>query len=441
MSTVSGSAICNFGFYIGSNGRCQACPANCLVCQPSNGTLPCYSCNVTYTVNINTLTCDACTANCLNCMLGECLNCAENYLYNQDTKLCEQQQRDANGVVICLKGYYNIEGLCQRCSASGTNCDNMGTVTACRNEFYLSNFEFLSTSTVQCNLCTYKCKTCSDGNNCIDANPDASKYDSTASARGKCGVSQYELNGTCQACGGSACSDCNNMGVCITCNPGYQLVLNANFSNLPYCEACPFNSTCAIDSVASVENICGAGNYINAGTGGCRICSKYCNKCSAAGVCVGCIAAYGLNRFGYCVNQTVIATLYTSGGCAIGYYEDTITSVCTKCNTNCAKCRQWAICDECIANFTLRKANNTCVNETLYNQTQQVVSCYLHYYKSGINCIRCPIGCISCANSSMCFGCETGYTYNTNSFGCVATPIVKCSTGCLICQGAICLTC
>lgn len=110
------------------------------------------------------------------------------------------------------------------------------------------------------------------------------------------------------------------MGVCITCNPGYQLVLNANFSNLPYCEACPFNSTCAEESVASVESICGPGNYLNAGTGGCRICSKYCSRCSAAGVCTGCIAAYGLNRFGYCVNQTVLATLYTSGGCAIGYY-------------------------------------------------------------------------------------------------------------------------
>lgn len=56
--------------------------------------------------------CVACTANCLQCLKGECITCAENYLYNQDAKTCDVQQRDANGIVICIKGTYNVAGLC-----------------------------------------------------------------------------------------------------------------------------------------------------------------------------------------------------------------------------------------------------------------------------------------------------------------------------------------
>lgn len=69
-TATSASGLCNLGFYVGSSGKCEACPANCLICQPNNGSLPCYSCNVTYTVNIKTLTCEKCMDNCLKCLNG-----------------------------------------------------------------------------------------------------------------------------------------------------------------------------------------------------------------------------------------------------------------------------------------------------------------------------------------------------------------------------------
>lgn len=68
------------------------------------------------------------------------MTCADNFLYNIDGKTCDPQQRDSNGVVICIKGYYNKNGLCQRCGDFSTDCDKYGTITKCRDGFYLGYF-------------------------------------------------------------------------------------------------------------------------------------------------------------------------------------------------------------------------------------------------------------------------------------------------------------
>ena len=129
--------------------------------------------------------------------------------------------------------------------------------------FYLDVYEFLDVSKVSCIRCSYKCKTCSSGTDCIEDHPDKSKYESTNSGKGKCKQGFYEVNNTCKVCGSSGCYDCNDMGVCFTCKPGYQLINNTHFSNLPYCEACPYWTTCASDSVKGGEDICGVKAYIN----------------------------------------------------------------------------------------------------------------------------------------------------------------------------------
>lgn len=113
--------------------------------------------------------CIPCPENCKECDIdtGRCRECVENYLYNLDTHRCEVQQRDSNGVVICLRGYYNYEGLCLQSAAFCTDCDTYGTCTACEDGYYVDTYEAYYVSQVQCNLCPLPCKTCKSANECI----------------------------------------------------------------------------------------------------------------------------------------------------------------------------------------------------------------------------------------------------------------------------------
>ena len=327
-------SYCVLGKYKDANGDCQSCPSNCKVCKlDDDKSVDCYACNDYYRVDIDSMRCVACPSNCKQCTSkdGKCTECQENYLYNQDTDRCEVQKRDSNGVVICLKGYFNDEGICNRCGAFCTECDNYGTCTSCMDGHYLTTYEEHYVSEVQCELCRYPCKTCTSSSECL------TKYDvqedlyEDVSGRGKCKEREFEStqDGSCNSCQAN-CTDCNKYGVCLGCDDGYLLINGTDQYAFPYCEACGPTDKCAEDAIKKAEDKCGVSHFYSSSTGQCIKCGYGCVHCTQEGYCVECNSGMYLDKnYQFCSDKPINYT-----NCSVGYYKS-FAGVCTVCKEGC----------------------------------------------------------------------------------------------------------
>lgn len=255
---------------------------------------------------------------------------------------------------------------------------------------------------------------------------------------------QSSCSSTCNACSGtsSGCYSCkvpssapflSDYSCVETCPTGYFL-MTADADNRAcikcnyYCDECVSNdkctkckfnsstnsnylkwggdcvSTCPSDTVA-VDSICKSNS-----------CTAPCGECSKTDYCLSCSGS------SYPVLLSDTGTCYpgASNGvdsCAQGYYQDTSTNTCKKCNYICNDCTgSSSFCTSCTSYYDkqlLDELNDTCVKTCPTGKTIQ----------DGLFCKACDASCDTCINLTAT-GCDTcpttGTKYKTTTGKCVA---------------------
>ena len=188
----------------------------------------------------------------------------------------------------------------------------------------------------------------------------------------------YVLNPLCRT------SDPNN-GYCLTCYQGYSLY-NGNCTILtnddPYC----------VQKSSSICLTCANGYYLNS-----NVCTKLMKNC----------VTYDM-RSGNCTNCNVGFQIMNGDCLLIPKSQD----------PNCVQANQNGQCIQCLNNFYLSRANNTCTPiSTLclnfdYNQ-QICAQCQQGYFLQDGDCIYPSLGydpyCIH-YSGSYCDQCSQGYS-------------------------------
>ncbi|KAL4496784.1 hypothetical protein ABPG73_011750, partial [Tetrahymena malaccensis] len=396
---------------------CQTCTQNsCLSCADSTQYLD-------ITTNTCVVSCDAslitlpppisqCVQNCatLDPSMTNCILCT-NSLGTVTCQLCQNQKVLYQNICQdnCPPGFYaNSQNICDSCSNLFQGC-NTCTSTICQSCQNSSQYfdpilgqcvsqcqngaNPVSPSTV-CQSCTnLSCQTCSTSNlsQCLSCNLNSSNT--------------YLQDGNCvQNCSAQYYVDQNN---CLLCSSLYsQQCISCDSTQ---CQQCSPTYYLSIDSQSCVQ-VCPQKQYqtqIN-GIQKCQNClNTRCSQCDpiAPTKCLSCDQS-----------QT---TIYLENSqcnlsCSSTTYPDqsNVCQLCSNLFSNCQQCTSTS-CTQCIPNYFLDSASNTCVQ-----------TCPPGKYGSSVtnNCEQCgqSVECSVCDSSSpnTCTQCQSSY-YLYNSI-CVA---------------------
>ena len=473
-----------------TNNLCLPCDTSCLTCQADTST-SCLSCSSTYLLYATGPT--------------SCGSCLSNYYQN-----------DAN--MTCLP----CDSSCATCSTSGsTNCktclsgnylqDPTATVSSCQNT--CPDGKYPSSTTNKCLLCDITCSTCSQSglnyckacpvntflqsspgpSNCLSQCPSGYYKDMT---NWICSLCDTTCN-TCSAAGSSACSSCllplilqsfTGPSTCLSSCPSGYFQYTSNNTCLHCDISCLTCQQTAMDQCLSCANnlylqpaigpalclsTCPLRTYKYTINYTCLPCDSTCLTCigSSASQCLTCDTGIVLSSVSpaQCVNF-----------CADGYYFNSVSSVCNRCDSSCKTCiaGDASSCTACnstsflqaptppsscdsscpfglypvITNNTCQYCDNTCLNcsttglksctscnagSFLYGSPPNYCksSCPSGYFADNTTnlCELCDSSCKECKNSSVngCTSCLSGYylqgsnALKTNSSGtCVIIPMI-----------------
>lgn len=198
-----------------------------------------------------------------------------------------------------------------------------------------------------------------------------------------CSTGFMLFQGNCIPCP-VGCAQCNslNLGLCISCVPGY--FFNAASQTCSSCNIANCYS-CSILGCAQCRS-----GYTLSPTYTCqKICNNPCSSCSDTdpNSCLSCVAGYVFDnsspqncRPDFSCNSTKNCAI-----CPVGYSIQPVSSTyfCVQCGPSCARCDP--------------------------NQPNKCVSCLLGSYASNNTCNACPSSCANCNGPNSCFTCATGF--------------------------------
>ena len=193
----------------GSNPKkCQACPANCLTCDETNGCTQCDS--GFYKISL-TNECLQCFTGCASCNPGAiCVTCLNaNHFIKLDDKSCSQD--------CDLMSYKDLNTKkCVQCSPNCNSCDSTKYIT-CKQGYFVNNGV--------CQACPAGCKDCLNQSECLScSNPSHYLQTDKVSCLSDCPAEQIKDQSTkmCLICS-SDCLDCRSTG-CLKCKPNLALI-------------------------------------------------------------------------------------------------------------------------------------------------------------------------------------------------------------------------
>ncbi|KAL7719714.1 Protein serine/threonine kinase [Entamoeba marina] len=321
------------------------------------------------------------------------------------------QLQNGYGCEICYEGYESNVTYCNECPLNCLRCYN-GECINCEMNYQLNE--------------TMKCELIINPIEIFDNNKTM-----------KCNDGYYSSINQCTKCDGN-CITCNS-SQCLTCNTNYTL-------NNGNCQLIESNNGEEIISNYGVID-CNEGYYSN--NSQCIDCSltfEYCDLCNCDG-CLTCSENYVLIDDGSCslntnclnISDSICLSCNDKGSWFNGYE-------CIECGNNCKNCIN-GNCVECNDGYILQSENNCTFNEypdnciilSYYGTCQR---CSDGYYLNDASCLKCPMYCKTCFNSTYCFECkdefmisednECVYMGETNA-NC-KTAIPGSSGGCAICN-------
>jgi hypothetical protein len=320
---------------------------------------------------------------------------------NEACKKCPQNTKTTGREYACSyscpPGSFSNESLCTLCGAgSFSNSYNVMTCMPCAPGFYSDKIgpsscercqsgKFSnSNSSSSCRFCPIGTIDNEDMSGCRNCSAGKFRSWNQASACWDCDADEYSPAGstTCYRCSGFGYGPVNN-SKCALCPPGKFSIRFEDDQSRSKCQLCPsgrismsFNSTSCFKCINLDSNSDGT----------------------------QCIA------------------------CPPGKYLDIYSSSCSECNngtySNQEGTRACKVCD--IGKFTLYSGSSFCydchkgstyvISPSVSNSEYdtQCVPCLAGTYNDGSNgkaeCISCPAGKVSYANSSTCLDCSPGYS-------------------------------
>ena len=337
---------------------------HCVQCGIGEDSDSCSQCENKYFLFFNNLFCLPCDHEYYG-NIGCGGNCDGSKYKEIRNILCEENK--------CKEGYYNLEGICLKCSVGSQYCEKCT---------YIAPY--------QSNIKEFKCTKCI--NNEYQVLDDGRCHHCSINNCNKCHYPSSSKNPVCDECrynyyinSHGTCSECYNVGI-----------------NKGYCNICSDDN----QNYKSGKCYCNY-TYILIPPSTCTSCPENCGNCnyneSTKQIkCTSCISGYSLNSENKCI----------------------------KCGSNCNSCNfdtlQNPICKSCFSGYTLneKKICIKCPDNCSYckiheNNTIECTSCSSFY---GLDlqkkCVKCPIDCKSCyyRKNESDFGCSYCGNEKNNSY-------------------------
>ena len=266
-------------------------------------------------------TCNSCEKEPIDEFHQNCLDCKEDYLFE-----------NGNCLLNCSNGFEKVENECKDCNItiwknfSINSCDCL----KCEENYYLNESD--------CYQCDSKCKTCFNNaknctscyeksflynGQCLECTDNCKEKESDSCKCLSCNEGYFFENYQCKKCIDN-CKTCNNNDTCNSCFSGYILennICNKCNHNCKECFASSFNDTkqnclsCKNDTKVLYNNNCVdecPDNFYKDENKECKECNNLCKE-------------YDNN----CNNCT---------SCYDGYYLK--DNVCLECNEHCETCER-----------------------------------------------------------------------------------------------------
>eukprot|EP00702_Spironucleus_salmonicida_P001568 EST42859.1 Cysteine-rich protein [Spironucleus salmonicida] len=185
-----------------------------------------------------------------------------------------------------------------------------------------------------------------------------------------------------------------------SCDAGYFCPSNVS-ADATACLVCKSEcATCTGDTAEAAKCLtCAPGKYLISDF--CTACDAKCATCTAESTCQTCKNGNFLNgtTCSACVSGQTMA-------CTCGSVKN-----CSTCAADMSKCKT------CINNFD-PSGGTPC---------EKCLSGFFKETKDGSEtCTACSANCITCTSSSVCTGCENGFSINSNK--CVSCADENCTT-------------
>lgn len=318
----------------------------------------------------------------------------------------------------CMPCHYR----CKKCSSDKNKCYK------CREGYFLKDTLCVSSCgykmyghipTQECRSCNMTaCRACFDGaspTNCSIC-PEPFISDEGRCVK-SCAPDKYRKNSRCvEECGAFSYKNATGYN-CIPCYHPHTWDTKAN-----KCIVCPAN--CGRFSCKRVNgtdnaicNRCNMGYYLLSDQTTCVKCAPSCQACNVSSTqCTACRMPLYL-RDSKCVQNCTDRYEQMRNGsrecvknCSVGYFLNTTTNKCDKCNSSCLTCKNNKdSCDTCRINSYLQCAGKNCLQANTCVRT-----CSRGFYldSSHPTCNKCNSSCATCANeTTLCTSCKPPFPF------------------------------
>ncbi len=207
---------------------------------------------------------------------------------------------------------------------------------------------------------------------------------------------------------GTPATNLNNAEFYLSCNTNIATYHCMTCSSTGLCTSCyqpvtvnsadyTFDGFKFLTSDSRCLSVCGIGYFIDTNSNLCTKCDSPCNTCNITSTtCLSCIQNITTNKY-FSGNKTCLLI------CPDGFYPDP-GNICIRCSTQCNACVSDALtCTSCPSGTFLNSVTRTCVT---------AINCPSETFANSLTnmCGTCHISCSGCVSQSVnCINCATGY--------------------------------
>ncbi|ELP89019.1 protein serine/threonine kinase, putative [Entamoeba invadens IP1] len=345
-------------------------------------------------------------------------NVEGNFVCNVMDSQCNSSGNGYQGTrecIFCNGGYFIKEGSCSSCTPHCTKCD-IERCYSCELNYILLDGICIAKSEIKCDQSSVEtslCISCEEGYSFDDKG--SCQYNNIDP------LCRYRIDNKCVLCK-------TNMKEANVCNDIIEDVKKLhqkslfNSANVTYKTEGDVNNyanSCLITTPSGCVR-CKNEFYISGFA--CFPCDLNCKICDPH-QCITCSSQTALKE-GKCVPINEVMTNCTtlmpqSIGCAKcndGYYRNGL--ICEECPIGCSTCNDKSLCFSCDIGFFKTSAMALCESDNkLLNCVNKTITgcteCERGYYLENSFCLKCSELCSTCNNGNTCTSCADGYVKNT----------------------------